>query len=87
MNRRQKRTLTAIFTDPVPANIPWADIVSLFDALGVEVKQGRGSRVRVSLNDEKAVFHRPHPENETDKGSVKSVRRFLSQAGVNIDDI
>ncbi|MEW6501251.1 MAG: hexulose-6-phosphate isomerase, partial [Thermodesulfobacteriota bacterium] len=29
-----------------------------------------------------AVFHRPHPRKETDKGAVKSLRRFLENAGV-----
>jgi hypothetical protein len=38
--------------------------------------------VRVALNDVRAVFHRPHPRKETDKGAVKSVRRFLTEAGV-----
>ena len=47
-----------------------------------EISEGRGSRVRVILNDVKAVFHRPHPERVTEKGAVKSVRRFLKEAGV-----
>jgi hypothetical protein len=25
----------------------------------------------VALNDVRAVFHRPHPQKETDKGAVK----------------
>ncbi|MGE3424840.1 MAG: type II toxin-antitoxin system HicA family toxin [Dehalococcoidia bacterium] len=40
------------------------------------------SRVRIALNGVRAVFHRPHPQNETDKGALKSVRRFLSEAGI-----
>ena len=50
-------------------------------AVGAEISEGRGSRVRVCLNGVRAVFHRPHPQKETDKGSVKSVRRFLEAAG------
>jgi hypothetical protein len=38
--------------------------------------------VRVALNGVRAVFHRPHPQKETEKGAVKSVRRFLETAGV-----
>jgi len=30
----------------------------------------------------RAVFHRPHTEKETDKGAVKSMRRFLKEAGI-----
>ncbi|WP_309225663.1 type II toxin-antitoxin system HicA family toxin [Sphaerospermopsis sp. LEGE 08334] len=39
--------------------------------------------MRIALNDVKAVFHRPHPQKETDKGAVKSMRRFLLEAGVS----
>ena len=83
MNNKQRRTLTDIFADPVKANIDWADIESLFLTLGGEVSEGRGSRVRVALNDRLADFHRPHPEKETDRGALKSVRRFLLEAGVD----
>ena len=82
MNSKQKRTLERIFAKPVQSNINWKDIESLFIALGAEISEGSGSRVRVALNDIRAVFHRPHPEKETDKGAVKSVRRFLQNAGI-----
>jgi len=74
--------LAAIFADPVSANIKWIDIESLLKQRGAEVSEGRGSRVRVRLNGVRAVFHRPHPEPDTDKGAVKSVRRYLIEAGV-----
>jgi HicA toxin of bacterial toxin-antitoxin, len=82
MRGRHRNTLQAVFTDPVRANVPWADVEALFIACGASVSEGRGSRVRVSLNGVDAVFHRPHPEKETDKGALKSVRRFLREAGV-----
>lgn len=50
--------------------------------LGAEIDEGSGSRVRIALNDVRAVFHRPHPQKETDKGAVKDLRRFLTEAGV-----
>lgn len=87
MNQKHRRTLVAIFNDPVRSNIPWADIESLLVALGAEVSEGSGSRVRVVLNGVRAVFHRLHPEKETDKGAVKSIRRFLSTASVQPDSI
>ena len=66
------------------ADITWSDIEALFSALGAKISEGNGSRVRVELNGERAVFHRPHPESNTDKGAVKSVRRFLENAEVKI---
>ena len=82
MDRKHRKTLEAIFEKPDRANIAWRDIESLFIALGAEVSEGSGSRVRVALKDVRAVFHRPHPRKETNKGAVKSVRRFLEAAGV-----
>ena len=75
-------TLKAIFADPVRSNIIWRDIELLFLACGAEITAGNGSRVRVALNGIRAVFHRPHPQKEADKGAVKSVRRFLLEAEV-----
>lgn len=82
MNNRQRATLTALFEDPVRSSIPWSDVESLLRALGAELTEGRGSRLRVALNDVRAVFHRPHPGKETDRGAVRSVRTFLTVAGV-----
>ncbi len=81
MKGKHARTLEAVFANPVRANVLWADVQSLFVAMGAEISKGRGSRVRVSLDGVDAVFHRPHPQKETDKGALKSVRRFLTEAG------
>jgi hypothetical protein len=82
LSRQHRATLDAIFATPVLASIVWTDIEALFRACGAEVSEGSGSRVRVALNDVRAVFHRPHPRKEADRGAVKSVRRFLTEAGV-----
>ena len=79
---KQKTTLLNIFREPVLSDIEWTDIESLLQALGAKLSEGNGSRVRVELNGERAVFHRPHPEKTTDKGAVRAVRRFLLNAGV-----
>lgn len=83
LNARQRRTLEAIFEMPIRANIPWSDIESLLAALGAELSEGSGSRVRVYFNHVRAVFHRPHPQRETDRGAVRSMQRFLTNAGAS----
>ena len=80
MNKRHKKTIDRIFEKPERSDIPLKDIESLIVALGGEISEGRGSRVRIFLNDIRAVFHRPHPKRVTDKGAVKSMRRFLKEA-------
>ena len=82
MNRKHQRTLSRIIEKPERSDIPWREIERLLAALGGEISEGRGSRVRVHLNGVRAVFQRPHPERVTDKGAVSSVRRFLKEAEV-----
>jgi hypothetical protein len=82
LSGKHRSTLEDIFADPVRAGIVWRDIEALFVACGAEISEGNGSRVRVALNGVRAVFHRPHPHKETDKGAVKSVRRFLTEAEI-----
>jgi hypothetical protein len=79
--RKHERTLRAIFEQK--ASIRWSDIESMLESYGAEVSEGNGSRVRIALNGVRAVFHRPHPKKETDRGAVASMRRFLVEAGIN----
>jgi len=81
VNKKSQKTLKAIFENPVRSNVSWKDIEKLLRALGAEVSEGRGSRVRIALGSVRAVFHRPHPQKETDKGALISMRRFLKEAG------
>ena len=87
MNRKHKRTLEAIFKEPVQSGVHWKDIEALLKSLGGQISEGSGSRVRIALNGVRAVFHRPHPRKETDKGALCGVRRFLITAGIKHDEI
>ena len=87
LNKKQKNTLKSIFENPVRSDVLWSDIENLLKAFGAELSEGRGSRIRIYLNGIRAVFHRPHPRNETDKGALKSMRRFLTAAGVDDAEI
>ncbi len=87
MNKKQRKTLELIFKDPVPSDIRWTDIETLFKGFGGIIEEREGSRVCVKLLGVKLVFHRPHPQKITDKAAVKSVRKFLKDAGINYDEI
>ncbi len=79
--------MNALFESPVRSNIAWVDIEKLLIAVGAELSEGRGSRIRVALNGVRAVFHRPYPQKEIDKGAVVSLRRFLTEAIINLDEV
>lgn len=82
MNAAQRKTLQAIFEKPTRADVRWSKIEGLVRALGGEVSEGRGSRVRFRLGDRVATFHGPHPTQETGKATLEDLRRFLENAGV-----
>jgi hypothetical protein len=82
LSGKHSATLSAIFAEPVRANVVWRDIEALLIACGAEISEGSGSRVRIALNGVRATFHRPHPQKETDKGALKSMRRFLIEAEI-----
>jgi hypothetical protein len=82
MRSRHRKTLAAVLARPVRGDVRWSEIEALLLALGAELEEGQGSRVRILLHGRVAVFHRPHPSPETDKGALKRLAEFLRQAGV-----
>jgi hypothetical protein len=84
MRNKHEHTRQVIFSNPMQAGVLWRDIEAMLVALGAEVSERRGSRICISLNGIDAVFHRPHPRKEVDKGALNSVRRFLKEAGVGL---
>lgn len=87
MNSKHRQVLKAIFSNPIPSNIRWKDVEALFINLGALVEEGNGSRVRIKLNGIRATFHKPHPNPEIHKETIKDIRTFLNNAGINYDDL
>jgi hypothetical protein len=56
MNSKQKKTFELIFKDPMPPDIAWPDIESLLVALGAEISEGAGSRLRVNYDGIQGLF-------------------------------
>lgn len=84
MNKTHKKTLQAIFQNPVNATIIWSDIESLLVGVGCRVIEGRGSSVTFEKNGLKASFHRPHPQKEALRYRIKDARIFLEKIGITM---
>jgi hypothetical protein len=82
MNRKQQKTLLAIFAMPAPKTLPWADIESLLLAIGCKVIDGDGSQVRFVKDDVITYFHRPHPQKEVHQYQIKAAKEYLIKLGV-----
>lgn len=84
LNASQQRTLKALFQTPTPRSVEWRKIESLFAALGANIVEGSGSRVRFELAGVIATFHRPHPQKEAKPYQTKDARKFLIQVGIEL---
>ena len=82
MNTRQRKTLVAVFTEPVSGTVEWSAIESLLVSVGCRKVEGAGSRVRFDYGGLIAAFHRPHPQKEAKRYQVRDAREFLSKIGV-----
>ena len=82
MRTKHRKTLEAIFADPVIGTIVWRDVESLLEALGAAISEGSGSRVRFTINDVTLFIHRPHPQPEAKKYVIRNVRDFLTSLGI-----
>lgn len=82
MNSKHRKTLAAVFTDPVSGTIEWIAIEGLLLAAGAQRIEGRGSRVRFEKDGEIANFHRPHPSKEAKRYQVRDARDFLERIKV-----
>ena len=82
MNSTHRKTLSAIFTEPVSGTLEWRRIESLLVAIGCGVIEGNGSRVRFEKDGVIAAFHRPHPAKEAKPYQVRDARHFLENLGV-----
>jgi hypothetical protein len=82
MKTTHAKTLELIFSRPASGNVRWNDVEGLLSALGGEIIEAAGSRVRIFLFNEVRVFHRPHPAPVLDKGAVASLRKWLEANGV-----
>jgi len=82
MNSTHRKTLEAIFTEPVSASLEWRKIEALLVAVGCRVIEGNGSRVRFEKDGQIAAFHRPHPAKEAKPYQVRDARTYLEIWGI-----
>lgn len=68
---------------PTPADIRWAEVVSLLSAMGVDILERAGSRVQLAKGSESMVVHRPHPRPEVTRHTVRDIARFIERIGAD----
>ena len=83
MNSNQKKILAAVFVNPVSGTLVWAEVESMLVAIGCQVVEGNGSRIKIILNSDALAVHRPHPGKEAKHYQIRVVREFLTRNGVN----
>lgn len=84
MNKKHKKTLAAIMSDPAPKTLPFKDVESLLRGIGCKVKEHEGSRVGFVKDGIPWTTHRPHPGKEIPGYQIKQVRGFLKDLGITL---
>lgn len=82
MKAAHRQTLDKIFENPVSGSIKWRDVEALLIALGAEVSEGSGSRVRFTISGQTLFLHRPHPSPDTKRWAIRDIREFLTNVGM-----
>lgn len=82
MNSTHRKTLVALFTDPVNGAVEWRRIEALLVAVGCTVIEGNGSSVTFEKEGLRVYFHRPHPGKEALRYRVRDARQFLKMLGI-----
>ncbi len=83
MNTKHRKTLQAIFAKPTSPSLVFSDIEALLVALGGQVMEREGSRVKITLKGEQWRCHRPHPGKEAKRYQVEEIRELLERIGVH----
>ena len=82
MNSAQRKTLAALFAEPVNGAMEWRRIEALLVAVGCKVMEGSGSSLTFESGGLRVHFHRPHPGKEALRYRVRDARAFLMSIGV-----
>ena len=82
MNTKHKKILRALFAKPTSPAIVFNDIEALLIALGGQVHEREGSRVKITIKNEQWRCHRPHPGKEAKRYQVEEIRELLERIGV-----
>lgn len=81
MNSSHRKTLVAVFADPLNGALEWRRIEALLVAAGCTVTEGRGSSVTFEKDGLRVHFHRPHPRKEALRYRVRDARDFFIAIG------
>ena len=73
MNSKHRKTLAAVFADPVSGTIEWAAIEALLVATGCRIVEGNGSRVKFVRDGEIESFTGRIPPRR--QSGIRSARR------------
>ena len=84
MNATHQKTIAELFANPVSKSLEWRRIEALFIAIGCQVIEGNGSRIRFEKDGVIATFHRPHPAKEAKPYQVRDARHFLECLKVKV---
>jgi hypothetical protein len=79
VNKKQLKTLHAIFAKPTSPSVVFADIEALIISLGGAIQEREGSRIKITLGAERWHCHRPHSGKKQNVIKLKRRAIYLNE--------
>lgn len=77
MKAKHSKTLRALFSKLTKASITYVELEAMLLALGAELTEREGSRVKFTLHGIEWHAHRPRPGKQAKKYQVEQLREIL----------
>ncbi len=82
MNSKHAKTKAALFENPVRRDLRFTKVKVLLLALGAQILQREGSRVKITIDRFEVVIHAPHGTEPLKPYQVHALRKLLIDTGV-----
>ncbi len=91
MNRKQTATLSAIFDRIPPADLTWAEVKDLLEALPAEgfvenvvIRDEPNQRIHVTIGSYRAALPPHRPVSVLSKKMIERIRELLENTGISL---
>ncbi len=76
LNTKSQKTYDQVFEQPMPIDLEWRDLRSLFEELG-RVQDEPNGNVKVTLGEQTAVFRSPNDNDNASPEQIGVIRKLL----------
>lgn len=81
-SNKNKKLIAKIFANPASASLTWREVSAALLSVGATIEERKGSAVLIKIGEHRLALHKPHPQPEMKKYSIRSIRMFLEKCEI-----